>query len=692
MGRRFFHGDALVTIIVSWFLCSAAGISQPLKAADDIAIGPGDIRADAITSREALVSRLKALDSHTLRDQLMKQARQKEGGSRLAHWYAGEIQDGNRWMSIDKTRQIATEDVQLSQYYKLRNSARDTPQDHERLAKWCQKNALQEIADMHWLHVLRFSPQHRGALNALDLRWHNGFLMSHNEFEWAQEQEQWLARQQKKWKPTASRLRREIEKNNPDKRLEARKELRQIRDPAAVPALVAEFTEKAPSEEVAASLESELVETLGNIPSPEAVETIVRFAVNSPRESVRYIAIDQLKERNYEEYVPALLAAMSMPIEGSVSVHEIGNRIVTDYSYSQEGPAGRQVETSRQSYRNVPGQRYRAANVFKYRSTTPAVRVPERTVLRDRYPGHSSRVVGGGCGSPPRLVYRRDLMIEETIPGYTIPTRDNYERIGTVIGDEDPNYTARKNRVATASQADAQREDQALRQRNQAITAQNERIGQVLVEVTGEKLKAFPKSWWNWWSNYLDQHPDLAASGARQQFNAALLNQHLRGLARGTLVWTHQGKQAVETVRPGDYVLSQAPQTGELAYKLVLAIGNPREIPVSKIHMGETSLHSAPGHVIWATGLGWQRVSKLTQGQPLHGLHQEPTVGQVEDAFTIDSYDLVIDDFHTLFVGQHGLLVHDATPIQPAYVALPGFSAGAVSSAVRLAAIGPNSQ
>ena len=102
--------------------------------------------------------------------------------------------------------------------------------------------------------------------------------------------------------------------------------------------------------------------------------------------------------------------------------------------------------------------------------------------------------------------------------------------------------------------------------------------------------------------------------------------------------------------------------------------------------MGETELHCAPGHVVWATGTGWQRISKLSLGQSLHGTTTEAQVTGVGAAFKIDSYDLTVDGFHTFFVGVQGLLVHDSTPIAPAHVALPGFSPAAVANAVELAA------
>jgi len=260
------------------------------------------------------------------------------------------------------------------------------------------------------------------------------------------------------------------------------------------------------------------------------------------------------------------------------------------------------------------------------------------------------------------------------------------ERVGSFVS-ENPAYQANKRKTALNSQADATGVGRQIAKLNQAAEIQNQQIAAVLAEVTGETLDVYPKSWWNWWRGYLDNHPDVAAGGAKQQFNSALLNQSARGLARGTWVWTLEGLRTIEAILPGDFVLSQDPASGELAFKAVVAIDVPRELSVSKLDIDGSSIHCAPGHVVWQSGLGWRRVSKLATNDSLHGVEAEHRLEQSSEFYSIDCYDLIVDGFHTFFVGESGILMHDATPIQPAYVALPGFSPAAVASAARLAAV-----
>ncbi|NOZ39284.1 MAG: hypothetical protein GXP24_03555 [Planctomycetes bacterium] len=650
-----------------------------------------DVAEQARVSREKLVAEIARVDADLLRDKLLQSA----DNERLAHWYAGEVLVDDQWLTLDEAQQQAANDKQLTAYRKLREQAADRLVDHERLARWCEKHDLKDLAKMHWLHVLQFDQEHRAALSELGLTWHRGRLLTHKEAEqYKQREREWL-KQKKAWQMKVKQLRRDLEKGLVEEEMAARQELKAIHEPAAVPALLEKFGEPARDEQKTIARQTELMTVLGGIDAPAAVETLAQFAVESPYQQVRYTALDQLRSKPLETYVPALLAGMAMPIEASVSINNSGNRVVSSYSYSQEKPGGKEYTEDRQEYQTVSNPRYRQRAVPLYRR---GGYVAPRTIKGSTSkvpinPGHGrgwvERRISGICsdGRPFTATLRRqeygaEYLKEVTTPDVEVPGGYSANFAGYKYA-EDPALAAKQQAARGRLQQKAFRAQQALEEHNRATVFQNERIASVLSEVTGETLSAFPKSWWNWWSDYLDSHPDVATVGTRQQLNRALLNQESRGLARGTWVWTRQGHRPIEKVMPGDYVLAQEPRTGELAFRVVLAVTAPQERTVSKVEFDESELHCTPGHVVWATGVGWQRVSKLTAGQMLHGATAEAQVGQVDAAFEIDSYDLIVDDFHTFFVGEQGLLVHDATPIGPAQVALPGFSPAAVAEAVK---------
>ncbi len=652
-----------------------------------------DIADQARAGRELLATEIADVDADLLRDKLLKSA----GNKRLAHWYAGEVMVDDQWLALEEAQQKAANDKQLKAYRELRVRATNRLVDHERLARWCEKHDLENLANMHWLHVLQFDREHRAALSELGLTWHRGRLLAHDEAEqYKQREREWL-KQKKAWQTKVKRLRRDLEQGLVVEEMAARQELREINAPAAVPALLEEFAEPASDEEKTIARQTELMTVLGGIDAPAAIETLAQFAVESTSQQVRYVAIDQLRSKPLETYIPALLAGMAMPIEASVSIKDSGNRVVSSYSYSQEKPGGGEYTRDRHEYQTVtnPYSRQRPVSLYRRGGYVAPRTIKGTTSKVPITPGHGrgwvNREIHGICsnGNPYSVTVREqgygaEYLKEVTTPDVEVPGGYSKTFAGYSYA-EDPTLVAKQQAARGKLRQQALQAQRALQEHNRATLFQNERIAAVLSEVTGETLTAYPKSWWNWWSDYLDSHPGMATVGTRQQLNRALLNQESRGLARGTWVWTRQGQRAVETVRPGHFVLAQDPRTGELAYQVVLALTTPRQMTVSKVEFNETELHCSPGHVVWATGNGWQRVSKLTSGQSLHGVNAEDHVGHVDTAFDIDSYDLIVDGFHTFFVGEQGLLVHDATPIGPSHVALPGFSSAAVAEAVKLA-------
>ncbi|MCH7752563.1 MAG: HEAT repeat domain-containing protein, partial [Planctomycetes bacterium] len=317
-----------------------------------------DIRDEATASRDHLASDIAQVASDSLRAQLLGLECGNNGDCRLAHWYAGEVQVSGEWKSLDEARQLAADDPELTDYYILIDKSRDALKDHEKLAKWCRKHQLPDLERLHWLHVLRFQSHHRAALNVLNLVWHEGVLLKEGELKHQIERERLVSRQKKKWKVKVKQLRRALEHGEPEQRAVARKEIREIRDPAAVPALLEEFQAEAATEAQTVELHTELMDSLGKIPAPEAVETLVENAVFAPAQSVRYAAANQLRSKQYAEYLPLLLSELEMPIEAAVSFLEIGNRIVTSYSYAQEDATGTERERFYSSYRTIPGPRY----------------------------------------------------------------------------------------------------------------------------------------------------------------------------------------------------------------------------------------------------------------------------------------------------------------------------------------------
>ena len=135
---------------------------------------------------------------------------------------------------------------------------------------------------------------------------------------------------------------------------------------------------------------------------------------------------------------------------------------------------------------------------------------------------------------------------------------------------------------------------------------------------------------------------------------------------RGTKVWTLTGPVPVEEIRRGDQVLSQDPESGELAYKPVLHTTARDPSPMIKVDLGSETITATRGHPFWVAGEGWRMAKQLQAGSRLHGTSGAVEIAGVEEVPADEAsflygyaFNLIVDDFRTYFVGENRVLVHD---------------------------------
>ena len=140
----------------------------------------------------------------------------------------------------------------------------------------------------------------------------------------------------------------------------------------------------------------------------------------------------------------------------------------------------------------------------------------------------------------------------------------------------------------------------------------------------------------------------------------------------GTPVRTEMGTVPIESIRPGDRVLAQDQDTGELTYKVVLTTTLRPPAKMLRIQAGGESIATTLGHPFWVSGHGWRMAKQLKAGDLLHGLGGAAPIESIADAGEDQAHNLVVDDFNTYFVGQAGLLVHDNEFRKPTRAIVPG--------------------
>ena len=137
-------------------------------------------------------------------------------------------------------------------------------------------------------------------------------------------------------------------------------------------------------------------------------------------------------------------------------------------------------------------------------------------------------------------------------------------------------------------------------------------------------------------------------------------------------MWTQMGPVDIQKVSVGDLVLSQDPISGQLDYRPVTDTTVRRPSAIVKLTLDEEEISATRGHRFWVTGDGWQMAKFLSAGDLLFSPRGSGRLQSINEAAEAPAYNLMVDEFHTYFVGQSMLLVHDNACPEPTTVSVPG--------------------
>lgn len=144
--------------------------------------------------------------------------------------------------------------------------------------------------------------------------------------------------------------------------------------------------------------------------------------------------------------------------------------------------------------------------------------------------------------------------------------------------------------------------------------------------------------------------------------------------AAGTLVQTEHGLRAIDTIRPGDMVLSRDEKTGRTAYKRVTAVKTPTQddlytveldVPAEKAAEHHAEFQATATHPWRTTDGRWVATAQLHSGMTLMRAEGAPAkVEWVRDTHKMaPTYNLTIEGYHTYFIGKDKVWVHNACSI-----------------------------
>lgn len=131
----------------------------------------------------------------------------------------------------------------------------------------------------------------------------------------------------------------------------------------------------------------------------------------------------------------------------------------------------------------------------------------------------------------------------------------------------------------------------------------------------------------------------------------------------GSLVTTEDGQKPIEEIQVGDKVLSEDETTGEVAIKEVYATSVSETDEFYHIHINGEEIVATGTHPFYVYKFGWTTARALRAGDVLVLSNGELVTVEWIDHEILESpikvYNFEVEDFHTYFVGESGILVHN---------------------------------
>ena len=581
-GAKFFFAGALL----------AAGTA--LSWADDAEAGPS---LEAQRTARRLVEhalQYEAAGQLSRKQTLLDEALQAVPDFAPARWQSGFVKVDHHWTKVDEVPPPAAKSP-LATYRQIRDGYPRNLGGQLELARWCAKKKLIDQQRAHLTRVLELDPDHAEARAELGFKQIDGVWRSREDQEQAALQEKRLAASLKKWSGKVDRIAAGYGRKDPKLRERADAALAEIKDPAAIAALELKLTQ------IDQEAATDVVAVLGRMSGHEAPLALARQAVGSPWQEVREAAVEQLRSRPLESFVPPLLGALYSPIQQEMSlVFTPDGRLFYSHDFKREGQEQKQEQ------------------------------VLELEVDRLVLPGATG---------------------EESL-------------LDALMG---------------IGQLAAAREEGLARQ-NRQTEQLNERICWALSLALDTQITS-PKSAWEWWNQRNEVfYPDPKPTARTYQSETVALVElppppaAMDCLAAGTPVWTDLGPLPIEKIKVGDRVLAQNADSGELAFKPVLRTTLRPKSELIHLETDGAAFDSSGGHPFWVSGRGWLKARELEAGMMLHGATTTAAVRAVDSGPSEVTYNLIVADFHTYFVGPTRLLSHDNTVRQPAAAGVPGLS------------------
>jgi hypothetical protein len=625
----------------------------------------------------------------------------------LARGLMGLIAHDGKWERPEDIAREAKQDPKrqalMQEYLERRAKAPDKADEQWKLALWCDQYGLKEQAIAHFHAVLRLDSRREGAWRHLGFKKVGGRWVKPEWQEAARLEADEQGRANKRWKPILERWRTGLSSRDRARRAEAEAGLTSVTDPRAVPMVWAVFVSRGAEGQKAA------VRVLGQIDAPGSSRALAMLALSSKSAEARGEAIQILRRRDSRDFAPILVAMIRDPIKYEVKrvngPGTTGELVIHDGTTNRKRlyspPPAPSFMMGPNDYLSQDASGlpvivrdlglYQAASIRMNTSSDAAALA--MLGMSVPTPAHLAGLLQR-AGLPPALSQALGTNLSRNASASISVTGDPRNNITANISNDVQlqipigRMQLEAERAAQAAEVQLAGDVRAIEAYNGPIRDANRLARQVLSDTAGCDFGDDHSAWAKWLVDLFGYAYSArkSSSGENTVVEQVPLEYQPQPIpidfvagppvvqlahthscfGAGTMVRTLDGLHPIETLRPGDLVLTQDPRSGELKYQAIVTVYHnpPNATYRVALETGE-SIVATGIHRLWVAGKGWAMTRELKLGDVLRTLGGVATVKSVELDRTQPVYNLQVADGESYFVGRSGVLAHDNSTINP---------------------------
>lgn len=139
----------------------------------------------------------------------------------------------------------------------------------------------------------------------------------------------------------------------------------------------------------------------------------------------------------------------------------------------------------------------------------------------------------------------------------------------------------------------------------------------------------------------------------------------------GTLILTENGLKVIEEIQVGDYVYSKDVNTGKIEFKKVIETFVHTVKETICFYLKDSKIETTLEHPFWIYQTDWKRAEEIKAGDLFTNKEDFAiTVEKTEKNLYLNGikvYNFHVEDFHTYYVSESSVLVHNSSKKESQY-------------------------